>query len=106
MYLTQLNKIKRLSRSECVILRELCKVSNNPCGVALCDLQQRFSRRVVNYSVRHNTGAIVCGYNTNFKRSIDLGKQIKQIKQINFNKSPEMLPALCERYGMKYIEKK
>ena len=55
--------------------------------------------------MEHRIGTIVCGYNGDFKRSMNLGKITnQQFTQISFGSLRETLKGLCERYGMKYIE--
>ena len=69
------------------------------------DCIKKTARYIVNHCIEHNIGTIVCGYNVDFKRSINLGKKNNQnFTQISFGSLREQLANLCERYGMKYIE--
>ena len=69
------------------------------------DCIKKTARYIVNHSIEHNIGTIICGYNLDFKRGINLGKKNNQnFTQISFGSLREQLANLCERYGMKYIE--
>ena len=69
------------------------------------DCIKKTARYIVNHCIEHNIGTIVCGYNLDFKRGINLGKKNNQnFTQISFGSLREQLANLCERYGMKYIE--
>lgn len=69
------------------------------------DYIRKVARYIINYCIDHRIGTIVCGYNGDFKRSIDLGKLTnQQFTQISFGNLREALEGLCERYGMRYIE--
>ena len=63
------------------------------------------SKTYLTQCIEHRIGTIVCGYNSDFKRNIDLGKMInQQFTQISFGNLREALKGLCERYSMQYIE--
>ena len=69
------------------------------------DYVRKTSRYIVNYCINNNIGTIICGYNSDFKRSINLGKMTnQQFTQISFGSLREQLSSLCEQYGMRYIE--
>ena len=69
------------------------------------DYLRKVARYIINYCIEHRIGTIVCGYNGDFKRSIDLGRITnQQFTQISFGNLRETLEGLCERYGMRYIE--
>ena len=69
------------------------------------DYIRKVARYIINYCIEHRIGTIVCGYNGDFKRSIDLGRITnQQFTQISFGNLRESLKGLCERYGMRYIE--
>lgn len=69
------------------------------------DYIRKTSRYIINYCIENNIGVVVCGYNKDFKRNIDLGKKTNQnFTQIPFGKLRETLKYLCERYGIRYIE--
>ena len=69
------------------------------------DYIRKVARYIINYCIEYRIGTIVCGYNGDFKRSIDLGKITnQQFTQISFGNLRETLGGLCERYSMRYIE--
>lgn len=69
------------------------------------DYIKKTARYIINYCIANNIGTVVCGYNSDFKRSMNLGKITnQQFTQISFGSLRESLMGLCERYGMKYIE--
>lgn len=69
------------------------------------DYIRKTARYIVNYCIDNGIGTIVCGYNSDFKRSMNLGKKINQeFTQISFGSLREALMVLCERYCMQYIE--
>ena len=68
------------------------------------DCIRKTVRYIINYCIENHIGTIVCGYNGDFKRSINLGKNNQQFTQISFGNLREALAGLCERYGMRYIE--
>ena len=69
------------------------------------DYLKKAARYIVKYCMENDIGTIVCGYNPDFKREIDLGKKTnQQFVQISFGKLRSQLKCLCERYSMKYIE--
>ena len=69
------------------------------------DYVRKTARYIVNYCINNNIGTIICGYNSDFKRSINLGKITnQQFAQISFGSLREQLSSLCEQYGMRYVE--
>ena len=69
------------------------------------DYIRKVARYIINYCIEHHIGTVVCGYNGDFKRSMNLGKITnQQFTQISFGSLRETLEGLCERYGMRYIE--
>ena len=69
------------------------------------DYIRKIARYIINYCIEHRIGTIVCGYNGDFKRSINIGGITnQQFTQISFGNLRESLNGLCERYGMRYIE--
>ena len=63
------------------------------------------ARIIVNYCLEHDIGNIVVGYNPEWKRNIEIGKQNNQ----NFVNIPhgnlrQKLNYLCEYYGINYVE--
>ena len=63
------------------------------------------ARRIVNYCVENRIGNIVVGYNSDWKREINIGKQNNQnFVQIPHGKLREKLKYLCKLYGIVYVE--
>ena len=49
------------------------------------DYLRKAARYIINYCIEHRIGTVVCGYNGDFKRSIDLGRITnQQFTQISF----------------------
>ena len=66
---------------------------------------QKTARYIIGFCIDNHIGTIVCGYNKDFKRNIDLGKKTnQQFVQISFGDFKDALKNLCERYKMTYIE--
>ena len=60
---------------------------------------------ISNATIANDIGTLICGYNPDFKRGINLGKKInQQFTQISFGALRRQLENLCTRYGMNYIE--
>ena len=69
------------------------------------DYIRKTARYIVNFCIKNEIGTIVCGYNLNFKRGMNLGKKNnQQFTQISFGSLREALKNLCERYGIRYVE--
>ena len=69
------------------------------------DYIRKTTRYIINYCIDHQIGTVVCGYNPDFTRSMNLGKKVnQQFTQISFGNLREAMQNLCERYGIKYIE--
>jgi len=69
------------------------------------DCLKKTARYIINFCIDNNIGTVVCGYNLDFKREINLGKNTKQnFVQISFGKLRSQLKTLCKHYAMKYIE--
>lgn len=82
-------------------LQNLTRKRNNRAN----DYIKKTARYIINYCITNNIGTVACGYNSDFKRSINLGKITnQQFTQISFGSLRETLAGLCERYGMQYIE--
>lgn len=82
-------------------LQNLTRKRNNRAN----DYIKKTARYIINYCIANNIGTVVCGYNDDFKRSMNLGKITnQQFTQISFGSLRETLAGLCERYGMQYIE--
>lgn len=69
------------------------------------DYIRKTARYIVNFCIKNEIGTIVCGYNLDFKRGMNLGKKSnQQFTQISFGSLREALKNLCERYGIRYVE--
>ena len=69
------------------------------------DYIRKTARYIINYCIDHQIGTVVCGYNPDFTRSMNLGQKVnQQFTQISFGNLREAMQNLCERYGIKYIE--
>lgn len=69
------------------------------------DYIRKTARYIVNFCIKNEIGTIVCGYNLDFKRGMNLGKKNnQQFTQISFGSLREVLKNLCERYGIRYVE--
>ena len=92
-----LQGIKETTHKQFLIARK----RNNRMNYYMC----KTARIIVNYCIEHDIGNIVVGYNPDWKRNIDIGKQNNQ----NFVNIPhgnlrQKLQSLCERYGINYVE--
>lgn len=69
------------------------------------DYMNKTARYIINYCINNQIGTVVCGYNPEFKKGMNLGKKTnQQFTQISFGELRNTLSNLCERYGMRYIE--
>lgn len=69
------------------------------------DYIRKTARYIVDFCIKNEIGTIVCGYNLDFKRGMNLGKKTnQQFTQISFGSLREALQNLCGRYGIRYIE--
>jgi len=69
------------------------------------DCLKKTARYIINFCIANDIGTVVCGYNPDFKRRMNLGKKInQQFTQISFGALRLQLKNLCARYGMNYIE--
>ena len=69
------------------------------------DCLKKTTRYIINFCIANRIGTVICGYNTDFKRVMNLGKKNnQQFTQIPFGALRRQLKTLCERYGMNYIE--
>ena len=69
------------------------------------DCLKKTARYIINYCIANDIGTVICGYNPDFKRGINLGKKInQQFTQISFGALRRQLQNLCSRYGINYIE--
>ena len=71
----------------------------------ITDCLKKTARYIINFCIANDIGTIICGYNPDFKRGINLGKKInQQFTQISFGALRRQLENLCARYGMNYVE--
>lgn len=69
------------------------------------DCLKKTARYIINFCIANDIGTVICGYNPDFKRGINLGKKTNQkFTQISFGALRRQLQNLCPRYGMNYIE--
>jgi len=69
------------------------------------DCLKKTARYIVNFCIANDIGTVICGYNPDFKRGMNLGAKInQQFTQISFGALRRQLENLCVRYGMKYVE--
>ncbi len=69
------------------------------------DYMMKSGRYIVNYCLAHEIGTILIGYNPDWKRGSNMGKQNNQnFVQIPHGQLRNQLENLCERYGLQYIE--
>ena len=69
------------------------------------DCLKKTARYIMNFCIANDIGTVICGYNPDFKRGINLGKRTnQQFTQIPFGALRRQLENLCARYGMSYIE--
>ena len=66
---------------------------------------KKSARYIINFCIANDIGTVICGYNPDFKRGMNLSKVVnQQFTQIPFSALRRQLQSLCTRYGMKYIE--
>ena len=69
------------------------------------DCLKKTARYIMNFCIANDIGTIICGYNPDFKRELNLGKRTnQQFTQIPFSALCRQLRNLCASYGMNYIE--
>ena len=74
---------------------------NNQCK----DYLNKACKKVIDYCIKNKIGKVIIGYNPDFTRGINLGKQTNQkFTQISFGNIRTQLQSLCERKGIEYIE--
>ena len=88
-------------RRSSLLIQQLTLKRNNRVN----DCIKKTARYIVNHCIANDIGTIVCGYNPDFKRGVNLGSKTNQnFTQIPFGSLREQLENLCKRYGMQYIE--
>ena len=69
------------------------------------DVMRKSARYIMDYCIKNRIGTVVVGYNTDFKRGVDIGRANNQtFVNISFGDFRQLLAGLCERYGIRYIE--
>ena len=69
------------------------------------DYISKCARHIINYSLDHNIGNIVIGYNPKLQNETNLGKRNNQtFANIPFGKLQNKLTCLCEYYGIRLIK--
>jgi IS605 OrfB family transposase len=69
------------------------------------DYLNKAARYVINHCIEHRIGKLVVGFNIEIKQSINIGSRNNQnFVQIPHSSFRFKLKALCERYGIKYVE--
>lgn len=63
------------------------------------------ARKIINWCITQKVGTLIIGVNPGWKQNINIGKRNNQsFVQIPFYSLRSKLQALCERYGIAYIE--
>ena len=69
------------------------------------DYIKKTARIIINYCIKNDIGTVIVGYNSDFKRSVNIGKvNNQQFTQIPFGALREAIKNLCDQYNMNYIE--
>ena len=69
------------------------------------DYIKKSARNIINYCIKNDIGTVIVGYNSDFKRNINIGKvNNQQFTQISFGALRETIKNLCDQYNIKYIE--
>ena len=69
------------------------------------DCLKKTVRYIINFCIANDIGTVICGYNPDFKRGMNLGGKInQQFTQISFGVLRRQIQNLCTRYGMNYVE--
>lgn len=69
------------------------------------DYIKKTARYIIKQCLTNDIGTLIVGYNKDFKRSVNMGKQNNQnFTQIPFSGLREQLQFLCWKYGIEYIE--
>lgn len=80
---------------------QLIKKRNNKTN----DYIKKSARLIINHCITNDIGTLIVGYNSDFKRNINLGKTTnQQFTQISFGALRAQLENLCGQYNIKYIE--
>ena len=69
------------------------------------DYMSKVARKVVDYCIQNDIGAIVVGYNETFQRNVNIGKANNQtFVNIPYGKLREKLEYLCKLNGIRYVK--
>ena len=69
------------------------------------DVIKKTARYIINYCSDNNIGTIIVGYNADFKRNANIGKNNNQnFVQIPLGNLRQQLEFLCRKYGIEYQE--
>ena len=69
------------------------------------DYIKKSARIIINYCIKNDIGNVIVGYNSDFKRNINIGKvNNQQFTQISFGALREAINNLCDQYNINYIE--
>lgn len=69
------------------------------------DVMRKSTRYIVDYCIKNHIGTVIVGYNSDFKRNINIGHKNNQtFTNISFGDFRQLLSGLCERYGIQYVE--
>jgi IS605 OrfB family transposase len=69
------------------------------------DYIKKTARYIINQCLEYQIGTLIVGYNKDFKRSVNLGKQNNQnFVQLPIGKLRQQLEFLCWKYGINYLE--
>lgn len=69
------------------------------------DILKKSARYIIDYCCDNDIGTVIVGYNLDFKRYVNIGKNNNQsFTQIPFGDLRNNVANLCERYGIEYIE--
>ena len=89
--------IKGMTMKQCLNLRKRNRRVHHYMHVA--------AKGIIDYCLEHHVGTIVCGYNVDWKRNIDIGRRNNQnFVQIPHGKLREILSYQCELNGIHYVE--
>ena len=69
------------------------------------DYLRKTARTIINWCIAQGVGTLIVGVNPGWKQNINIGKCNNQsFVQIPFYSLRSKLSALCERYGIQYVE--
>ena len=69
------------------------------------DYIKKSARIIINYCIKNDIGTVIVGYNSDFKRNINIGKvNNQQFTQISFGALREAIKNLCDQYNINYME--